>query len=309
MKASHAGRSCGAALLIGLALTGLAPVSASAGLFGRRSTPPAATAQVPPEYFAEIQRALDEQRLLDAGNLIDQALLAGDKNPRLVIFAGQLKLARARYDDALADFKQVETTPAVAGDALEGEGLALALLQRSDEAFQVLQKAVGAKPSAWRAWNALGSEYDARRRWPEAEAAYERALTESDRSPLVLNNRGFSRLLQGRPDDAVRDFVEALAKKPDLPAARTNLRLAMAMRGEYDRASAGAPQDNEAANLNNAGFVAMMRGDYAAAEKLFERAMQAKGEYYGRAAANAQLAQALKTQTEAAGPKAGDRAP
>jgi hypothetical protein len=80
------------------------------------------------------------------------------------------------------------------------------------------------------------------------------------------------------------------------------------MRGEYDRAAAGAPQDSEAANLNNAGFAAMMRGDYAAAESLFERAMQAKGEYYGRAAANFQLAHTLKSQTAAA-PKAPDRAP
>jgi hypothetical protein len=34
---------------------------------------------------------------------------------------------------------------------------------------------------------------------------------------------------------------------------------------------------------------------------VFERAMQAKGEYYGRAAANLQLARSLKTQTETAG--------
>lgn len=297
MKASYLARRGGAAVAIGFALASLAGDPASAGLF-RRAPDREASANAPPQYLAEIQRALNEQRLLDAGNMIDQALLAGDKNPKLVIYAGQLKLARARYEEALRDFKALEADPAVAGEALEGEGLALALLQRSDEAFPILQKAVAAKPSAWRAWNALASEYDGRRRWPEAEAAYERALAESDRSPLVLNNRGFSRLLQGRQDDAIRDFVEALAKKPDLPAARTNLRLAMAMRGEYERATAGAPQDNEAANLNNAGFAAMMRGDYAAAQGLFERAMQARGEYYGRAAANAQLAQALKTQSE-----------
>jgi Flp pilus assembly protein TadD len=307
MKASYAARCYGAALLGGLALTSLTVSRAEAGLFKR--APAEATPQATPQYFAEIQRALDEQRLLDAGKLIDQALRAGDRSGRLVIDSGQLKLARGRYDEALAAFKQVESDPTVTGDALEGEGLALALLQRSDEALQVLQKAVAAKPSAWRAWNALGSEYDARRRWPEAEAAYERAVTESNRSPLALNNRGFSRLLQGRPDDAVRDFVEALAKKPDLPAARTNLRLAMAMRGEYDRATTSTPQDDEAANLNNAGFGAMMRGDYAAAEKLFDRAMQAKGAYYGRAAANSQLAEALKSQTAAAPTKAAERAP
>jgi tetratricopeptide (TPR) repeat protein len=100
-------------------------------------------------------------------------------------------------------------------------------------------------------------------------------------------------------DDAIRDFVEALGTKPDLAAARTNLRLAMAMRGEYKGAIASASQDGEAATFNNAGFAAMVRGDYTSAEGLFDRAMAAKGEYYGRAATNLQLARSLKTQAAA----------
>jgi Flp pilus assembly protein TadD len=286
----------GAAVALGLALVLGAPSPADAGIFKSR---PKAEAKASQRYLEEVQRALDEQRLVDAGKMIDQALLAGDKSPQLAIYSGHLSLARGRYEAALGSFKQVEKDRSVQGDALEGQGLALALLERSDEALAVLQKAVAAKPAAWRAWNALGSEYDARRRWPDANTAYEHAIIQSGTAPLVLNNRGFSRLLQGKYDEAVSDFVEALAKKPDLPAARTNLRLAIAMRGDYDRAVAGAPQDSEAANLNNAGFAAMMRGDYAAAESLFDRAMRAKGEFYGRAAANLELARALKTQTQA----------
>src|ERR1700752_4757723 len=128
MKASYGGRRLGAALVLGLAMASLAPTAADAGLF-RRSPAPEPSSGVTPQYFTEIGRALDEQRLLDAGNMIDQALLAGDKSPRLGIYFGQLKLARERYDEALAIFKSVENDPAVAGEALEGEGLALALLQ------------------------------------------------------------------------------------------------------------------------------------------------------------------------------------
>jgi Flp pilus assembly protein TadD len=240
--------------------------------------------------------------------MLESALLAGDKDPRLLLLAGELNLARGKYDDALAAFKRAEPSEAVRGEALEGEGLALSLLKRSDEALVTLKQAVAAKPDAWRAWNALGSEYDARRDWALADAAYERAISGSDRAPIALNNRGFSRLLQGRTEEAVKDFVEALGKKPDLAAARTNLRLAMAMRGEYDRAVSGAPQDGEAASLNNAGFAAMMRGDYTAAEGLFDRAMRARGDYYGRAAENLQLARSLKAQSEE-NAKAGAHAP
>ena len=161
---------------------------------------------------------------------------------------------------------------------MEGQGVALSLLGRSDEAFVMLQKAVAANPTAWRAWNALGGEYDARQQWGQADAAYERAIDGSQGAAIVLNNRGFSRLLQRRLDEAVKDFVDALRKKPDLSAARTNLRIAMAMRGEYAKAISGVAPDSEAATLNNAGFAAMLSGDYATAEDLFQRAMNAKGE-------------------------------
>jgi Flp pilus assembly protein TadD len=288
------------ALACALALLAFGASPAHAGLFGRNhAAAPAATAAGTASYAPLIQRALAEQRLLDAGRLLDQAVVSGDRDPGLAIFAGQLSLARGRYADALANFKRVENNPALKGDSLEGQGLALALLGRSEEALAVLQKAVAEKPSAWRAWNALGSEYDARRRWPEADAAYERAVSESNRAAIVLNNRGFSRMLQGRQDEAIRDFVEALGTKPDLAAARTNLRMAMAMRGEYQSAVAGAPREGEAASLNNAGFAAMVRGDYPAAEGLFDRAMAAKGEYYARAATNLQLVRSLKTQADA----------
>ncbi|HSV02899.1 MAG TPA: tetratricopeptide repeat protein [Phenylobacterium sp.] len=305
MKDHLAARAaCGAAMLIAACLSG--PPSAQAGLFSRHS---AKAAAVPKDYIAEIQRAIDEQRLYDAGQLLDQALLTGHDDPHLRLMGGRLALARGRLDDALSDFKRVDQDPALKGDALEGEGISLSLLGRSDEAVAVLRQAVAVKPSAWRAWNALGSEYDSRRRWPESDAAYERALSESDRAPIALNNRGYSRMLQGRLEEAIKDFVEALGKKPGMAAARNNLRLAMAMSGEYDRALAGAPQTDEAATLNNAGFAAIMRGDYQAAEDLLQRAMSAKGEYYARAATNLQLARTLEARATAAPKPAAKQEP
>jgi Flp pilus assembly protein TadD len=159
-----------------------------------------------------------------------------------------------------------------------------------------LKEAVEANPSGWRAWNALAGEWDSRRDWTQSEAAYGKALTLSKGAAQVLNNRGYSRMLQGRLDEAVTDLVAALAKDPGMAAARTNLRLAMAMRGEYDQALAGAASDGQPAALNNAGFAAMMRGDYDRAVALFEQAMQSKGEYYARASANLQMARGLKAQ-------------
>ena len=280
---------------IGLALV-LSAGSAQAGLFKRRvATPPAATTSTD-VGIKEIQRALDESRLLDAGRMLDEARLAGVKDPRLNLVSGQLSLKRERYDVALEAFKAAEATPAIRPAALEGEGISLSMLQRSDEALAVLQEAVAADSSAWRAWSALGGEWDKRREWARAEEAYGHALKLSRDAAPALNNRGYSRLLQGRLDDAVTDLVAALRKDPSLAPARTNLRLAMAMRGEYDQAMAGAGSDNPSAALNNAGFAAMMRGEYDRAIDLFQKSMESKGEFYARASANLQVARSLKAQ-------------
>ena len=282
-----------------IAALGCAPTSVQAGLFSHKPKPAAAKTEVSDAQIDALQRAIDEQRLMDAGNMLDRLLLGGAKDPRLTLMSGELDLARGRFEDVLTDLKPVDGLLATRGKALECEGIALSMLGRSDLALSTLLQAVTDDPSAWRAWNALAGEYDQRRDWVRAEAAYDHAVTDSNSNALVLNNRGYSRLLQGRFDEARQDFVDALQKKPDLAAARTNLRLALAMKGEYDRATAAGAQDDQAALLNNAGFAAMMRGDYANAEDLFNRAIAAKGVYYARASENLAIAKSLAARQKA----------
>ena len=265
----------------------LAP--AQAGLFD--SEPKKAV--VNNETITQIQTAFEDQRYLDASKTLDQALLATGSDPRLTYWAGKLSLVHGRYQDALTNFSRVKMESGLRAQALEGEGIALMQLGRLDEALFSLQAAVMANPRAWQAWNALGSEYDRRHDWTNAENAYAKALSASDDAAIVLNNRGFSRLSQKKPDLAIADFVAALQKKPDLAPARNNLRLAMSMQGEYDRAIKGAAATDEAAVLNNAGFAAMLRGDYAKAKELLTQAMKAKKGYYGLAAANLEMTQNL----------------
>jgi Flp pilus assembly protein TadD len=225
--------------------------------------------------------------------MLNEVALKSEGDPRLLLLAAQVSLYRGQYDAALKTFKQVESEPSLRSRALEGEGLALSLEGHSEDAVKALQAAVAADPTAWRAWNALGTEYDHRHDWQNADAAYEHALTASPNNPLVLNNRGFSRLTQNRLDDATADFVAALDKKPDFAPARNNLRLAIAMKGDYHRAVSGVNAADRAAVLNNAGFVAMLRGDYSAAKDLLGQAMKAKGQYYAMAAANLEATNGL----------------
>ena len=265
----------------------LAP--AQAGIFDSTPKKPA----VSNETIAQIKIAFDDQRYLDASKVLDQALLISGSDPRLTYWAGELSLVHGRYQDALSNFTSIKMEKSVRSQALEGEGIALSKLGRNEEALFSLQAAVMEDPVAWRAWNALGSEYDRRHDWANAENAYTHALSNSGNAAIVLNNRGFSRLSQKKPDPAILDFVAALQKKPDLAPARNNLRLAMSMQGEYDRAIKGAAANDQAAVLNNAGFAAMLRGDYAKAKELLTQAMKAKDGYYGLAAANLEMTQAL----------------
>ena len=219
-------------------------------------------------------------------------------DPRLVLLTGELHLARGQNEDALASFSSVQITPELAAQAATGKGIALSRLGRSPEAIQALRQAVAQDPAAWRAWNALGVEYDRQKNWQQADLAYAEALKSPHAGAMVYNNRGYSRLLQGRQQEASADFVAALDRDPAFAVARTNLRLALAVRGEYERATTVSGAEDKAAILNNAGFAALMRGDLLQAESLFTQAIAARGKTYARAQENLELTRGLMARSK-----------
>jgi Flp pilus assembly protein TadD len=253
-----------------------------------------ATRQSVEPLLANIDQALEENRLVDAGRLLDTAYANEVADKRLLLRSGELHLARGRYEEAVRTFSDAEAAPGGKALALQGRGIALAQLGRSDEAATVLKSAVTADPTLWRAWDALAVEKDRRHDWLGAEAAYAEALKAPGAKAYVLNNRGYSRLLQGRYEQASADFVKALESDPALAQARTNLRLSLALRGDYRRATAVSGAEDRATILNNAGFAAVLRGDLADAEDLFQQAIDARGSSYGRAIENLKMVKALK---------------
>ncbi len=241
-----------------------------------------------------VRQAIDEQRYVDAGAWLGQAKIAGVTSPDLTRLEGEMFLARGRFADALGLFGPMASGPPPDAQALQGEGIALSMLGRSDEAVAALKSATALDPALWRAWSALGREYDLRKDWADALTAYNTALAAPGvRAAAVLNNRGYSLLLQNKTAEATNDFVAALAKEPGLAAARTNLRIALAWQGAYDRAAVTGAGDDRAAVLNNVGLAAALHGDYDQANKYLTEAMAAKGQYYSRASENLQLARSL----------------
>ncbi|HEX6866016.1 MAG TPA: tetratricopeptide repeat protein [Caulobacteraceae bacterium] len=282
----------------------LAAQPAQAGLFGlggkdEAKTAPDAQPNREEAYVREVRRAIDEERYADAGRMLDRAFASGMSDPRLVILTGELHLAQGENEEALTSFSSIQITPALFAQAQTGKGIALSRLGRSGEAIQALREATATDPAAWRAWNALGVEYDRQKNWEQAEMAYAEALKAPEAGAMVYNNRGYSRLLQGRRDEAAADFVTALERDPGFATARTNLRLALAVSGQYDRATTVSGTEDQAAILNNAGFAALMRGDLEEAESLFTQAIDARGRNYARAQENLELTRGLMAQAKA----------
>ena len=248
------------------------------------------------EVLKEIDRAIEEDRLLDAQQYLDTAFLRQIQDKRLLLRSGEINLAKRRYPEALRNFTEAESVGSQRPLALQGKGIALAEMGRSDDAVAALKAAVAADPNLWRAWNALAVQSDRRHDWAEAETDYANALKAPGVKPIVLNNRGYSRLLQGRYADASADFVRALEIDPGLKEARTNLRLSLAMQGRYDQATQVNGMEDRGTVLNNAGFAAVLRGDYPEAERLFQQAVDARGNAYGRALENLKMVKALNAQ-------------
>jgi len=279
-----------AGVVLALALTG----TAAAAPFKLKVRPPD-PARVT-ELVTAIDTAMGEKRFVDAGLILDRAAAMELNDPRLTLRTGLLQLERDRFELALRSFTEVEADPTVKPQALQGKGMALSSMGRSQAAIEALTAAITADPSLWRAWNALAVERDKQKDWAGAEQAYAEALKLPEAGAFVLSNRGYSRLLQGRREEASSDFVAALAKDPALSVARSNLRLALAMRGDYRRATAVSGNEDRAAVLNNAGFAAMMRGELDEAEHLLQQAIDARGSTYGRAFENLELVKSLKQQ-------------
>jgi Flp pilus assembly protein TadD len=234
--------------------------------------------------------ALETRRAAQAKQLYGSILAQAPDDPEALTGLGEAEVLLREYGAALDHSRKAA---ALAGERTElkararhNAGVALLFTDRPEEARQELEAAVDLDPTSWRAWNALGRARDSSRASEEARAAYERALALAPDEGAVLNNFGMSKLSAGDPDGAAALFVRALEASPDLAAAETNLRLALALAGRYEEALAGVDAEEMPDALNNAGYAALLRGDYAQARILLLRAIDASPGFYEPAWSN-----------------------
>jgi Flp pilus assembly protein TadD len=277
-----------AVVLAGVALSGCAT-----GMSEPTATPEVAASDSMDQLRERAMMALETGRAAQAKQLYASILESEPDDPAALTGLGEAEVLVGEYGEALAhSLRAAELTGErsdIEARARHNAGIALLLTGRPESAERELEAAVELDQASWRAWNALGRARDARRAWEEAREAYARALALVPEEGAVLNNLGMSRLSAGDPDGATEMFVRALQASPDLTTASTNLRVALALGGRYDEALAGVAAEEMPAALNNAGYAALLRGEYAQARALFLQAIDASPTFYEPAWSNLQF--------------------
>jgi Flp pilus assembly protein TadD len=242
--------------------------------------------------------ALYEDGRYEAAATKYAAVLRNDGQNHLAAYRlGESLLNLNRPKESVGYFTAAKESPDLKARALQGIGLAFVQLGDPVIAQERLNQALDLDSTMWRAHNAMGQIHDMRSAWPEAKAAYGRALELNPGSAAIRNNLGMSYLLQRKFEPAIVEFQAALSLDPRLTQAKTNLRMALALNGDYADALAGVPQEQLGDALNNIGYAAMLRGDYDAAETYLTRAMEASPSYHRKAASNLARVQYLKQKT------------
>jgi len=278
----------------------------------------ASTSSLPPE--ASARRTSDRQRVTtdsaaaadyevksaqDARGRADKALTEGDVDLALYFYLEAVKLDSQDSDSyykiavinerkgnsnlaarAYAEVVQLDPDNAL---ALQGLGVAYFEAHEIDSAQALLERAVAADDSLWRAHNVLGVIADTSGQYDVAAEHYSAALSAHPDTASILNNRGYSKYLAGNFDGAEEDFNAAIAADSGYDRAWHNLGLLYARQRKYGfalRALSKVTSDYVAAN--DVGYIAMLDGDYDAAETLFAEATRLSPRYYETAEENAE---------------------
>lgn len=208
-----------------------------------------------------------------------------DNYPAMLGLA-EAQLGLRQLGDALAGFESVMESDETRAKALQGRGITLTLMGRGELGLPLLRQAVEREPGLWRSWNVIGRSHALEGDAEKALASYDRALLANGQAAPIYNNRGMTLIMTKRYSEAESSFRLALALDPALMAAKMNLRLALAWQGRYDEAVAELKRGEAPRVLNNIGFVAMERGDFATAKIFFTKAMEISPSYYPVAAKN-----------------------
>jgi Flp pilus assembly protein TadD len=273
------------ALLSACATTVHAPSGKDAGAIGAANG----------EKRAEGLRFVEDHRFAEAEAIL-KPLLEVKPDAEIKLALGECALGLGRVEDAEPIFASLANDSTLRAKAMQGLGITHLRHGDAQGATPALEQATVADPSLWRAWNALGQAYDLQHQWDASQHAYESALRSAPDAAIIRNNMGMSFLAQERYADALKAFEAARLDNPTLEVIETNRQLALALQQRFPEATFATKPEDKARLLNNAGYVALMKGDYDHAEQLFVEAAETSPTYYVPAHENMEFLQQLRAK-------------
>lgn len=249
----------------------------------------------PPAPFAEARHAISVGRLDQARLMIGKAVAAGARGPAVDRLIADLAFASGRMTEAASGYAVLAAMPDA--DIMIVERAGLAALRTGDlaGAERWIGQATGRPGASWRAWNALAVIADHRRDFAAADLGYARAVELAPDQAEIVNNIGWSLLLRGEWERAAAELERAHSLQAGDRRIANNLELARAaIARDLPGRNPGESDGDWAARLNDAGVVAHRRGDRARAIAAFTRAIEARSNWFERAANNLELVQAAQ---------------
>jgi len=242
--------------------------------------------------LSEAAHALEAGRVQQARTMIATAVKAGAEGPAVDRLLADLAFASGDFAGALGRYRLLLVSNRLEPKLYESAGVAALKIRDITQAQRLLAKATSFPGASWRAWNARAAAADWQRDWDEADAAYAKAMALAPQRAEVLNNMGWSKLVRGEWREAAALLERAVELDPKAQRVRDNLELAQAAITEaLPERRAGESDTDWAARLNDAGVIAGLQGNHKKAIAAFAQAIDARSQWFERAANNLKLAE------------------
>lgn len=226
--------------------------------------------------------------------MISKAIKNGVAGYPLDMIVADLEYAAGNCEAAFARYSAIIPASEDKSKVVERAGISALKCGRNADAEAFLRAAVADERAGWSAWNALGVLLDRKRDWAAADQAYQRALSLDPANADVLNNLGWSLILRRDWAKAERTLQRAASLNPKAIRIKHNLQLARAgISNDLPKREVGESIDSWSARLNDAGVVAYSQGNFVKARAAFTRALEARDQWFDRAANNLDLTEKI----------------
>lgn len=197
---------------------------------------------------------------------------------------GLIQAGKGHLNRAALAFNMVLKAKPDQAETLIELGLVELRMRRYERAEKHIKRGIEMDAGSWRGFDGLAILSDLKKDFKSSQQYYDKALQLNPTSPMIWNNRGYSRYLAGDWGDAERYIHKALDIDPEYEKAWLNLGLIDVRRGSYDSALvAFGKVMKKAKAYQQVGSLAMMEGKYDVAEYFLNRAIDASPQYYDEA--------------------------